>query len=179
MIGLKLKNSVWEKALSSLLEGRAEIWQENKSYSVILTDLKNKELKIFQKKARSPLIGLNNNLKNTISLPCTKVQLENALTILKPYENKNFIWNPVHRQLKNKYSKKIIPLTEKEAHVINFLISCPQMKASKNELLKNVWQYTHSTETHTVETTIYALNQKTRKGIHKLITSTPNGYRLN
>ena len=100
MIGLKLKNSVWEKALLSLLGEKAEIWQENHPYSIILTDFKKEELVDFQNKVLVPLVGLNNDLKNKITLPCTKEELEFKLSKMSPhYENNYFIYSLVHGYL--------------------------------------------------------------------------------
>ena len=173
MIGLKLKNSVWEKALSDLLKNKAEIYQQGKNYAAILTDFPPKE-----KKPVFICLGCSGGTYQ-LTLPLKKGDLELLLaTISTPLHNALFVWNSEHRQLQNKKTKDKIQLTEKEASLIDFLNECPQKEATKTELLQNVWRYTDGTDTHTVETTIYSLRQKLKKDADKLIVSTKNGYRL-
>ena len=98
--------------------------------------------------------------------------------MLPNYENDIFIWDSLHHMLKNKKTKKVILLTEKEAAIITFLISKQKHFATKEELLKHVWQYTTGTETHTVESTIHSLRQKIKPYSNNLIIPLLKGYKL-
>ena len=171
MIGIKIKNSFWEKALLSLLKGRAEIWNPKTQYQILISDTsKGENLLIFygmDKKAAS------------LSLPFKIEELERLLVNrVLIYENKTFIWDAASRQLKDKNTNKMFHLTETESKIVDFLSHCPQKKATKEQLLKNVWNYTAETETHTVESTLYALRQKIGTNANELIVPMKTGYRL-
>ncbi len=173
MIGIKIKNSCWEKALLSLLKERAEVWQSGKDYQEVISD------KVGKTKSSHVLVLNHKQEKFSLSLPFKMVDLERLLAQLpNPYENDFFKWDFVRHQLKNKKTNALIYLTEKEAKIINFLSSCPQKEATKEELLRHVWHYTTETETHTVESTIYALRQKLGQEADKLILPVKTGYRL-
>ena len=173
MIGIKVKNSDWARALANLLKEKAEIYQAGKKYSVLLTDT-------LPRKKDGVYVGLNvPQLKYNIPLPLKKATLESVLaTIPDCYENDTFLWDSVHRQLHHKTRKTTLHLTQKEAELINFLIQQPERKATKEELLQKVWGYTQETDTHTVETTIHTLRQKLNKDASLLFISTTKGYQL-
>ena len=63
------------------------------------------------------------------------------------------------RQL-HTHGGQTLPLREKEAALLAFLLSSPERKADKQTLLENVWGYGANVETHTLETHIYQLRQK-------------------
>ena len=71
-------------------------------------------------------------------------------------------------------------LTEKENEIFNFLLSC-QNSVSKKILLKNVWEYNESIDTHTLETHIYSLRKKLEQKlkIKNILEHKRNGYFLN
>ena len=70
-----------------------------------------------------------------------------------------------------------LKLTEKEIEIILYLIK-NKMKHSVLDLQKNIWRYSSSMETHTVETHIYRLRKKISDKFNdeKLILSHTNGY---
>ena len=53
-------------------------------------------------------------------------------------------------------------LTEKENEIFYFLL-VSESGVSKNVLLKNIWKYSESIDTHTLETHIYSLRKKLEK----------------
>tara|TARA_B110000438_G_C15707475_1_gene603824 strand:- start:9 stop:644 length:636 start_codon:yes stop_codon:yes gene_type:complete len=104
-----------------------------------------------------------------INMPFTIIDFEQKITSIiakNNYKKNSFI--SLGSYVINKYERKIkkdnleLQLSEKE---INFLIlfSKTTRPLSRNFVLKNVWNYSSQTETHTVETHIYRL----RKKIHK------------
>ena len=70
-----------------------------------------------------------------------------------------------------------LKLTEKEIEIILYLIK-NKIKHSVLDLQKNIWRYSSSMETHTVETHIYRLRKKISDKFNdeKLILSHTNGY---
>ena len=71
-------------------------------------------------------------------------------------------------------------LTEKENEIFYFLL-VSESGVSKNVLLKNIWKYNESIDTHTLETHIYSLRKKLEKKleIKNILEHKENGYYLN
>lgn len=111
-------------------------------------------------------------LKQTITKALEASQ--NAIT----FENPIFMFNAKNRQLYNKQTEAEIYLTEKENALISYLAKKVGRPCSKEELLTEVWNYNHDTETHTVESHIYALKQKIGLDANYFIASSDNGYFL-
>jgi DNA-binding response OmpR family regulator len=74
----------------------------------------------------------------------------------------------------------MIRLTEKEVAVLQCLHRAHQAVVSKEQLLQEVWGYSQSVTTHTIETHIYRLRRKieTRPELAGLLITEPGGYRL-
>ena len=180
MIGLKIQNLCWERALLCLLGERAEVWQAGHHYALVLTDLSKGALKKFEMQEKTQLIGLGKtDLSICLPLPIKSEDLEKILMLQTfSYENKFFIWDGIFHRLIYKKTKKIFLLTEKENTLLGYLVAQPSHYATKEILLENVWQYTSEVETHTAETTLYALRQKLGSTANRLITSDNKGYRL-
>ena len=87
------------------------------------------------------------------------------ISLLAKYKFKQNSLIDLHGYTINKHERKIkknnleLQLTERE---INFLIlfSRNNKPVSRNFILKNVWNYSSSTDTHTVETHIHRLRKK-------------------
>lgn len=164
MIGIKTQNLIWEKALLDLLGSYGEKCQEDHTYDVI----------ICQEKISDKCLVLGKD----IALPFRFETLKEKLAQIQgpEFENNTFKWMPQTRQLIHKQSQKIIQLTEKESEIIGFLAKCPHLQATKDEILHAVWHYQNDIHTHTLESHIYALRQKTapdqlivaQEGIYKL-----------
>tara|TARA_B100001093_G_scaffold430848_1_gene426688 strand:+ start:628 stop:1290 length:663 start_codon:yes stop_codon:yes gene_type:complete len=73
-----------------------------------------------------------------------------------------------------------ITLTEKENEIFDFLLSSKN-SVKKKVLLKNIWQYNESIDTHTLETHVYSLRKKLEKKlkIKNILENNENGYFLN
>lgn len=113
-----------------------------------------------------------NILKQTISkaLEASK----NAIT----FENPIFRFNAKNRRIYNKQTEDEIYLTEKENALVSYLASKIGTPCNKEELLTQVWNYNPDTETHTVESHIYALKQKIGLDANYFINSGDDGYFL-
>ena len=73
-------------------------------------------------------------------------------------------------------------LTEKENEIFYYLLSNKNKKIFKEDLLKNVWNYADTIDTHTLETHIYSLRKKILKQTsieNLLVYEERNGYSIN
>ena len=72
-----------------------------------------------------------------------------------------------------------LQVTEKEIIFIEMLYSS-QKPLSRDYILKNIWNYSSETDTHTVETHIYRLRQKIKKKFedNNFIKNSKDGYSL-
>lgn len=166
MIGIKVQNLIWEKALLDLLAPDAEKYQENHSYGVVVSD----------KKLTDKCIILGKDVPVPFRFEVLK---EKIIQIQGPeFKNEIFEWLPQMRQLIHKKSQNVIQLTEKESEIISFLAKCPQHRATKEEILQAVWHYQSDVHTHTLETHLYALRQKIAPDINQLITTQDGIYEL-
>ena len=107
MIGIKVQNSVWEKALLALLKEKAEIWQQQHVYQVVLTDEPFCQNKANQEE--TPFIFLG----KTLPVPLTFSLFLYALAgVPNTYENNIFYWDGTHRQIKTKKNNTLVRLTQ-------------------------------------------------------------------
>lgn len=111
-------------------------------------------------------------LKNQTLLP--RVRRKECFNI------REYSFYPVKKEILSTTSGLAIKLTEKEVAIIKYLHKIAPESADKEDLLENVWNYSASVTTHTIETHIYRLRQKVEKdGGSQLIITENNGYRLN
>ena len=73
-----------------------------------------------------------------------------------------------------------IELTEKEVGILKCLLSSGEEIVDKDEILKQVWNYSSDVTTHTLETHIYRLRQKLEidPSIPRLIISKGGGFKI-
>ncbi len=88
---------------------------------------------------------------------------------------KNYTLDKNTRFLKKKENS--LKITEKEMHFIVELNSSSK-PLTKDYILKNIWEYSSDTDTHTVETHIYRLRQKIKNQFNDndFIKHTKEGY---
>tara|TARA_B100001094_G_C18076637_1_gene742971 strand:+ start:190 stop:786 length:597 start_codon:yes stop_codon:yes gene_type:complete len=127
--------------------------------------------------------------KNIILLDDTSIKINNLLDrinihlIQKKYNFqsqlniKNYNLNLNSRTISNE--NLILKLTEREIDIILFLKE-KKIPQSVNKLQDEVWGYSRSLETHTVETHIYRLRKKIRDKFNddSFILSTNEGYKI-
>ena len=130
---------------------------------------KSKFLPEFKDQIKMPFSIIEFN-KKIISLSAKYKFKKNSLIQLKDY-----IINKNERKIKKDTLE--LQLSEKET---NFLIMFSKSKIpiSKDYVLKNVWNYSSDTETHTVETQIQRLREKMLKRFNdnNLIKNNNKGY---
>ena len=129
------------------------------------------------------------NLSNNLFLENIPIKIEKLLEII----NINFLKNKFNNQSNIKIGKynldlnsrkitfkgKSLDLTERETSLIIFIKD--KTNVSVKELQKNVWEYSSSLETHTVETHIYRLRKKMKDifGDDNFIINSRKGYSIN
>ena len=167
---------------------------ENKNQLVVFFD-NTLDLNLFIKiKKNFPFIfiGKNSKAKNIISgaidsylnIPFTILDFNKKViaAIAKNEFKKNSLIN-LNEYILDKNERKIkknnieLQLSEKE---INFLVLFSKSKEpiSRNLVLKNVWNYSSESETHTVETHIHRLRKKILEkfGDNNFIKNNSKGY---
>ena len=166
---------------------------ENKFNAIMLdsesnnkTSFKNLKIPIIFIQRNDRSRKLSENLSLIIKLPLDITQFnQEIINVCKKYEfNKNslikikdYILDKNERVLrKNRLSLKI---TEKEINFIEILFNF-RKPLSRKYILKNIWNYSSDTDTHTVETHIYRLRQKIKKHFNddSFIKNSKEGYSL-
>ncbi len=172
MIGIKTKNKLLESTLCHLYPDKIVPFQENQAFDILLCDdktYKNEHMKI---------IYLGPKKQDDLQTPFSLQDLEKVLTKIQqtPLELTFFYWFADQRSLVDKATHKTYLLTQKEAELIDFLGCQPKHQATKEVLLSQVWHYHENTNTHTLNSHLYELNQKVGK--NKLIRFRKNYYQL-
>src|SRR5947209_2685216 len=100
---------------------------------------------------------------------------EAAVFTIGPYT-----FRPAAKLLVKTDTKQRIRLTSKEVDVLKFLYRHANHDISRQVLLDEVWGYNAGVTTHTLETHIYRLRQKTESDPTncRLLMTIPGGYRL-
>ena len=159
-----------------------KIIQSNKNdYNKIEFDPKISYLTISKEKVE--------NIDNSLVLENISIKLEKLLEIINinflkiQFSNQSNIkigkYNLDLNSRKIKFKDKSLDLTERETSLIIFINE--KTSVSVKELQKNVWDYSPSLETHTVETHIYRLRKKMNDifGDENFILNDKNGYSIN
>jgi len=163
MIGLYTQNKNTSRQLAALLSDLSvELYQPEKSYEALIWLAKN------EPNCKVPLL-----IPNPDDLPWTFTQwrlfVQKYLIEHSRYENSSFIFDAFQRLLTDLTTNTTISLTEKETDFLAFLVQANGHQATKEEILKHVWQYSPDAETHTIESHLYALKQKIGTNADKLI----------
>tara|TARA_Y100001935_G_C17096592_1_gene403876 strand:- start:153 stop:713 length:561 start_codon:yes stop_codon:yes gene_type:complete len=157
------------------------IQSKKNNYNEIKSDPKINYITISKEKTE--------NIDNCLILENTPIKLEKLLEII----NINFLKKQFSSQSNIKIGKynldlnsrkitfkdKSLDLTERETSLIIFIND--KTNVTVKELQKNVWDYSPSLETHTVETHIYRLRKKMNDvfGDESFIVNYKNGYSIN
>ena len=91
----------------------------------------------------------------------------------------SYVFKPQEKLLIPVKGEDII-LTDREADILAYLVRHQGKPVSRDELLKNVWQYQKGVDTHTLETHIYRLRQKIEISAddHPILQTVEGGYSL-
>ncbi len=144
-----------EKKAKARFELLAERWMKDKSIRIELITLPTRLELIFSALGRMQVTKEPSVPLNTSS---NKWQLSSKHGFLLKAEHK-------------------ISLTDKEVLLLEVLLKHYPKSVGKDRLLKDVWQYGEGIDTHTLQTHIYRLRQKT-KDYGGVIVTTEEGYCL-
>lgn len=94
----------------------------------------------------------------------------------------DFMFHPQEKRLVSKKNVEI-DLTDRETDMLAYLARHHRRSVGRDELLQNVWRYQKGVDTHTLETHIYRLRQKTGGVDDKnpgqlIITDKDGGYKI-
>ena len=157
----------------------------NKKNKIIFNKSKiNNFPSILIVESSSPKNMFSYDLKEQLNMPFTILEFEKKIiSLIAKYKFKKNSLIQLNDYTIDKNERKIkkndleLQLSEKE---INFLILFRKSKEpiSRNLLLKNVWNYSLESETHTVETHIHRLRKKILKkfGDDNFIKNNKKGY---
>ncbi len=157
----------------------------NKTSKSFLDKVKTNSLPLILISKESLVINeTSNELVEHLKIPVKIIEVEKKITSLiakSEFKKNSLIY--LNNYIIDKNERKIkknnleLQLSEKE---INFLILfCKNKKPiSKNFVLKNVWNYSSESETHTVETHIHRLRKKILEkfGDNNFIKNDKEGY---
>ena len=123
-------------------------------------------------------------LKEKLNMPFTILELEKkVISLIAKNEFKKNSLIQLEDYIIDKNERKIkkndleLKLSEKEIHFL-ILFSKSKKPVTRNSVLKNVWNYSLETETHTVETHIHRLRKKILEkfGDKNFIKNNNDGY---
>ncbi len=148
-----------------------KILQESEQIKILVSNNTVKQKDYFNDVIPLPLklSELNSIVENLVA---KKNFNKNSSILLKEYKlNKN-----EKRLIKD---KNYISLTEKEIQLLELLL-LNKKPISKNKILEEVWKYSTSADTHTVETHIYRLRKKIKSKFkdENFILNNKSGYLL-
>ena len=148
-----------------------KILQESQQIKILVSNNTVKQKDYFNDVIPLPLklSELNSIVENLVA---KKNFSKNSSILLKEYKlNKN-----EKRLVKD---KNYISLTEKEIQLLELLL-LSKKPISKNKILEEVWKYSTSADTHTVETHIYRLRKKIKSKFkdENFILNNKSGYLL-
>ncbi len=89
-------------------------------------------------------------------------------------------FRPVAKELVSLGDQRKVRLTDKECAIIRYLLRNQGHPVTRNQMLRDIWDYHRDVSTHTLETHIYRLRQKIETDPNKNLLMTENsGYMLN
>ena len=127
--------------------------------------------------------GANDYIAKPLRFAELMVFIETYLARITPRNNAHltlggFHFSHTHKTMTHIASGKVIPLTEKEAAMLEHF-STRKSTISREALLEAVWGYGNGVNTHTVETHIYRLRRKIDAvDSTPLIITVDGGYKL-
>ena len=148
-----------------------KLLKDSKKIKILVSDKSDKKKDQFNEIISLPLkiSDLNQIVENAIT---KKNFSKNSSILIKQYKlDKN-----EKKLIKN---KNYILLTEKEIQLLELFLD-KKKPISKNIILKEVWKYSTSADTHTVETHIYRLRKKIKSKFsdENFILNNKDGYLL-
>ena len=122
------------------------------------------------------VLGLPSTLKD-INIAIENISAKKIFSNNSSLEIKTYILNKNEKKLTKENNQ--VFLTEKEIQLLELFLENSK-PISKNKILSNVWNYSSTADTHTVETHIYRLRKKISDKFSddSFILNTKDGYSL-
>ena len=144
-----LKNIIENYKLSKRINSILGYYNKNDLY----LRLNEKHVIILEKPFK--IIDLISNLEKLLN---TKVFDKSNILLMKHLK-----FLPYEKVLVNLKNQQKVHLTEKENKLLFYLYDNKNIEITKNDLLKEIWGFSESLNTHTLETHLYRLKQKLTK----------------
>ena len=161
----------------------AVICDVDNSKKILNTNIKKPKILIQENNKKN----LNQNMFSlVVKLPLDIVEFnQDIINLCKKFEFNNNSLIKIKDYFLDKNERILkkddifLKITEKEIDFIEILHSSNK-PLSRNFILKNIWNYSSDTDTHTVETHIYRLRQKIKNSFddNSFIKNSKNGYYL-
>ena len=144
-----LKNIIENYKLSKRINSILGYYNKNDLYLRI----NEKHVILLEKPFK--IIDLVNDLEELLN---TKVFDKSNILLMKHLK-----FLPYEKVLFNLKNQQKVHLTEKENKLLFYLYDNKNIEITKNDLLKEIWGFSESLNTHTLETHLYRLKQKLTK----------------
>jgi len=144
-----LKNIIENYKLSKRINSILGYYNKNDLYLRI----NEKHVILLEKPFK--IIDLVNDLEELLN---TKVFDKSNILLMKHLK-----FLPYEKVLINVKNQQKVHLTEKENKLLFYLYDNKNIEITKNDLLKEIWGFSESLNTHTLETHLYRLKQKLTK----------------
>jgi len=110
-------------------------------------------------------VGANDYIIKPFRLPELLARLRAQVRLFNSSEHAthcigSYVFRPGAKLLEEPARNRKVRLTDKENNILRFLYRLGGQAAARQTLLQEVWGYSSSADTHTVETHIYRLRQK-------------------
>ena len=171
------KPYIIDQSISAIIVDSKVLNIENLS---IINKIHNKPILLLETLGNNKKCNYNDKILFPISLTDLTNKIKNIITAFKFSINSAL---KIKKYILDKNEKKLIKdniyisITEREVQLIELLFN-EKKSLTKNYILKKVWNYSDSADSHTVETHIYRLRKKIYSKFNddKFILNSDKGY---
>ena len=171
------KSNIIDSTISAIIVDASVLNKEN---STIINKIKNKPSLLIETETSKKEYPFDYKILLPISFTDLKNKIINIITSFEFSINSSL---KIKKYMLDKNEKRLIKdntyisITEREVKLIELLFK-EKKSLTKNYILKKIWNYSETTDTHTVETHIYRLRKKIYNKFNdeKFILNFDKGY---